>query len=219
MALHGRYDAAGTEAEFEPGSHRRVLRNLLGIRSVREMEQAESQALYTVTQKLIDETSPDHRFTAADVCRIHRLWLGEIYPWAGEYRSVNIAKGDFMFAAANQVPRLMEQLESGPLLELTPSLTNTIEAQAHALAIVHAELVLIHPFRDGNGRCARALSTLMGMQAGLPPLDFSAMDGRHKRNYIEAIHAALSRDYVPITRIFSVAIARTLREPGTGAQR
>ena len=39
-------------------------------------------------------------------------------------------------------------------------------------AAVHAEPILIHPFREGNGRCARLLATLMGLQAGLPALDF-----------------------------------------------
>jgi hypothetical protein len=43
--------------------------------------------------------------------------------------------------------------------------------------IVHAELVLIHPFRDGNGRCARLLSTLMGVHAGLPLLLSPAFTG------------------------------------------
>lgn len=217
MALAGRYDAAGVEAEFEPGSRRRVLRNLLGIRSVRDMQKAESRALYLATQVLIDETLLNQRFMAADLSRIHRLWLGGIYPWAGEYRSVNIAKGGFMFAAADQVSRLMGQLEDGPLRELTPCRADTAEAQARALGIVHAELVLIHPFRDGNGRCARVLSTLMGLQAGLPPLDFSAMDGRGKRQYIEAIHAALARDYAPITKVFSAVVERTLRASGTSA--
>lgn len=211
--MPGRYEATGAETEFEPGSRGRVLRNLLGIRLVREMEQAESRALYAATQALIDQTRLDHRFNAADLCRIHRLWLGDIYSWAGEYRSVNIAKGDFMFAAAAQVPRLMEQLERGPLNEFTPCRADSVEAQARALGVVHAELVLIHPFRDGNGRTARLLSTLMGMQAGLPPLDFSVMDGRGKHRYIEAIHAALSRGYAPITKVFSTAIARTLRQP------
>ncbi|MFI4979693.1 MAG: hypothetical protein ACHQIO_05045 [Nevskiales bacterium] len=61
MALSGRYDAAGVEVEFEPGSRRRVLRNLLGIKSVREMQQVESEALYAATQNLIDDTRVDHR--------------------------------------------------------------------------------------------------------------------------------------------------------------
>ena len=40
----GRYAAAGSEAEFQPGSRGRVLRNFLGITKVREMEEAETQA-------------------------------------------------------------------------------------------------------------------------------------------------------------------------------
>src|SRR5436853_313396 len=87
---------------------------------------------------------------------MHRLWLGGIYEWAGEYRSVNIAKGEFMFAAAAQVPRLMQQFERGPLCQYTPCRVISAEEQAEAIAIVHAEFVLVHPFREGNGRCGRA---------------------------------------------------------------
>lgn len=211
--MQSRYQPQGTESEFQPGSRSRVLRNLLGIRSVRKMERAESQALYAATQRLIDETSRDHAFTADDICRMHRTRLGEIYAWAGQYRSVNIAKGNFMFAAAPQVPKLMERFEREHLHGLTPCLAATPEDQARALAVVHAELVLIHPFREGNGRCARILSTLMALQAGLPPLDFSGMEGRGKRGYIAAIHAALAGDYEPMRRIFGRLIAKTLATP------
>jgi cell filamentation protein len=71
-----------------------------------------------------------------------------------------------MFAAAAQVPRLMRQLEQGPLRLYTPCRMKSTEQQAAALAIVHAEFILIHPFREGNGRCARLLAMLMGLQAG-----------------------------------------------------
>jgi cell filamentation protein len=70
-----------------------------------------------------------------------------------------------------------------------------------ALAIVHAR----------NGRCARLLSTLMGLQAGLPPLDFGGVRGTKKRDYIAAVHAALARDYSPMTAVFRAVIRRTLR--------
>lgn len=206
-----RYSTHGAETEFEPGSRERVLRNFHHIRSVREMARVESQALYAATQRLIDETAPDHRFTVDDICHMHQLWLGDVYPWAGQYRSVNIAKGDFMFAAADQVGRLMQRFESEQLREFTPCLGASTAQQAEALAVVHAELVLIHPFREGNGRCARILSTLMGMQAGLPPLDFSGIEGRGKRGYIAAIHSALARDYAPMIRVFESLIARSQR--------
>jgi cell filamentation protein len=207
----GRYDAVGPESEFQPGSGGRVLRNRLGITSVRELERRESAALLIATQQIIDETRVDQRFTAAEIRRMHQLWLGDIYEWAGEYRGVNIAKGAFMFAAAIQIPRLMQDLERGPLREYTPCSFDTIAAQATALAIVHTELILIHPFRDGNGRCARLLAMLMGLQAGLPALDFGGIRGAKKREYIAAVHAGLSRDYNPMTKIFREVIARTLR--------
>jgi cell filamentation protein len=207
----GRYDAVGPEAEFQPGSRGRVLRNRLDISSVRELERRESAALLIATQQSIDETRMDQCFTAGEIRRMHKCWLGEIYDWAGEYRGVNIAKGAFMFAAATQVPRLMQDFERGPLREFTPCSFDTVPAQATALAIVHAEFILIHPFRDGNGRCARLLAMLMGLQAGLPALDFGGIRGAKKREYIAAVQAALSRDYDPMTKIFNEVIARTLK--------
>lgn len=205
----GRYAAAGPEAEFQPGSRGRVLRNLLGIRSVRKMERRETEALFIATQDLIDRTRSDQRFTAEDIREMHKLWLGEIYAWAGQYRSVNVTKGSFTFAAAGQIPRLMQELEGGPLREFTPCLFSAAEQQARAMAIVHAELVLVHPFRDGNGRCARLLAVLMGLQAGLPVLDFTGVRGRERTRYIAAVHAALDRNYEPMTAVFRGIIART----------
>ena len=209
-----RYNAQGIETEFEPGSRGRVLRNLLGIQSVRGMQQAETDALLTTTNQLIDETTETQRFTAADISSIHKRWLGKIYPWAGAYRSVNIAKGDFMFAAADQVPHLMREFEQGPLREYTPCRFNVFQGQEEALAVVHAELILIHPFREGNGRCARVLATLMALQTDLPPLDFSGIEGKEKRRYIAAIHAAMGRDYAPMKEIFRRIIARSFRAAG-----
>jgi cell filamentation protein len=175
------------------------------------MQRTESVALLATTQRLIDEVTVDHRFTAEDICGMHRQWLGDIYEWAGQYRNVNIAKGTFMFAAAAQVARLMQQFERGPLRLYTPCRMESAEEQAAALAIVHAEFVLIHPFREGNGRCGRLVATLMGLQAGLPPLNFGGIRGAKKRSYIAAVHAAMDEDYGPMTAAFREVIARTLR--------
>ncbi len=115
-----------------------------------------------------------------------------------------------MFAAAAQVPRLMQQFERGPLRLYTPCKMASPEEQAAALAIVHAELILIHPFREGNGRCGRLVAMLMALQAGLPALDFGGIRGAKKRAYIAAVHAAMGRDYEPMTAVFRAVIARTL---------
>ncbi len=61
----------------------------------------------------------------------------------------------------------MVEFEDGPLKRHTPCRSGSIEHLATALAEVHVELVLIHPFREGNGRVARIVSVLMGLQAGL----------------------------------------------------
>lgn len=209
--MQGRYQAVGVEAEFEPGSGRRVLRNLPGIRLVAAMKEAESKALLDAQKRLVAQINADHRFVAADICEVHRTWLGGIYRWAGEYRTVNIAKGDFHFAAAAQIPRLMDELESRQLAHHTPCKAGSPIDVALALAVVHSELVIIHPFRDGNGRCARLLSVLMALQAGLPPLDFGTLKGAMKGAYIAAIHAAVGSDYEPMSAIFQAVITRTLR--------
>lgn len=213
-----RYRAQGAEAESEPGSRGRVLRNLLGITSVREMARRESAALLTTTERLIDETDIDHRFNTDDMRRMHRLWLGEIYIWAGEYRQVNLSKGNFPFAAADQVPRLMQVFEQGPLREFTPCRFTSAAEQARALAEVHAELILIHPFREGNGRCARLLAVLMGLQAGLPALDFGGIRGEERRRYFAAAQAALDRNYAPMTAVFARVVTRTTKRRATASR-
>lgn len=48
------------------------------------------------------------------------MWLGSIYPWAGNYRTVNISKAGFKFAHAPLIPRLMAELGKGVLRLHTP---------------------------------------------------------------------------------------------------
>lgn len=206
-----RYQATGVEVEFEPSSRGRVLRNLLGITRVRDMNLAESQALEIAQDLALDRFDADHRFTAQDICDLHALWLGPIYPWAGEYRSVDIGKGGFQFSHARLISGLMVQIEQSALRIHTPCRVGDDSALALALAEVHAELILVHPFREGNGRLARLLALLMALQAGLPPLDFSPMLGRGRRIYIGGIHTAMGRDYRPLAAVFEKIIVRSKR--------
>jgi cell filamentation protein len=200
-------NAAGSELEFQPGSRGRVLRNLLGITRVRDMEEAETQALNVTQRTALKTYGPEHRFTPADIRRLHRMWLGSIYPWAGRYRTVNIGKAGFQFAHAPLIPRLMVQLGKGALRRHTPCGCADVTV-ARSLAEVHAELILIHPFLDGNGRLARLVALLMACQFGLGTFSLRHMAGAGKRTYVEAIHAAMSRDYAPLETLFALAIER-----------
>jgi cell filamentation protein len=215
MKKSGRYDVSHLEeAQFEPGSRGRVLKNKPGIKSKRRMDILEKQELLRTHQKLIVIYDNNHSFTAADICKIHKIWLNRIYEWAGKYRQVNISKEDFHFAASAQIPKLMESLEKKTLYKYTPCNFNSLKKVAKALAVVHTELVLIHPFREGNGRIARLLSDLMAAQAGLPPLDFAGIAGSKKREYIAALHAGMDHNYDLMEKIFRYVIRRTLRTHG-----
>src|SRR4051812_15654330 len=88
------------------------------VGDLREIQQAESEALLAVQEWAIGHFGASHRFTAADIVLLHRRWLGDIYAWAGEYRQVNVSKSDLMFAAAAQVPRLMNAFEQNELTQL-----------------------------------------------------------------------------------------------------
>lgn len=215
MRKHDRYDTSALpEAQFEPGSRGRVLKNRLGIKSKREIDKVEKKEQLRAIEKLTDIYDRHHRFTAVDICNIHKIWLGKIYEWGGKYRHVNVSKEDFIFAAAAQVPKLMSEFEKKELHEFTPCHFKSMEQVIKALAVIHTELVIIHPFREGNGRAARMLVILMGLQSGLPPLDFSGIVGRKKKEYISAVHAGMAGNYGPMEKIFSYLIRRTLRTRG-----
>lgn len=212
MKKSSRYNTSALiEDQFEPGSRGRVLRNLLGIKSKPEMERLETEHYLRATDELTEKFDREHRFTADDICYMHKLWLGAIYEWAGRYRHVLLSKDNFTFAAPAFIPRLMEELERTVLRRYTPCIFDSTDEIIEALAVVHTELVLIHPFREGNGRIARLLSALMAFQAGLPFLNFNEIRDERKEEYFAAVRAGLERNYKPMEKIFNEVIYRTLK--------
>jgi cell filamentation protein len=188
-----------------------VLKNLLHIKDKKEIEEIETRELYRATEELTEIYDQDHQFTAADICNMHGNWLGTVYEWAGKYRQVTISKGGFTFALPKFIPQLMDDLEKNVFSRNTPCNFKNREEQTQALALVHTELLLIHPFREGNGRLSRLLTMLMALQAGLPPLDFSEFEGKRKEEYFAAVRAGVDRNYHPMEKVFSEVISQTLR--------
>ena len=215
MKPFGRYDASALEeVRFQPGSRERVLMNLLGIKSKRQMDRVEAREQLRALEELVKIYGQTNRFKASDIRKIHKVWLGNVYAWARQYRMINLSKGKFPFAAARFIPKLMEDLEKGPLRKFTPCRYSSLAKIVEAISVVHTELVLIHPFRDGNGRVGRLLAILMALQAGLPPLDFSEIAGKRRGAYFAAVQEGLSRNYGMMEEIFRGVIDRTLRSHG-----
>ncbi|MDP3042242.1 MAG: Fic family protein [Candidatus Omnitrophota bacterium] len=206
-----KYDVSGlSEGQYESGSRKLVIKNMLGINKKSEMDRLETIALKQTEDALFRKYETSHRFTAKNICQMHKIWLGKIYPWAGQYRSVNISKGSFHFAAAACIPQLMEEFEKGQLAKYTPCNFRDKNKIIRALAEVQVEFILIHPFREGNGRVARLIATLMALQAGLPLLDFSTIKRKKKDKYFTAVRAGLDKNYKPMEEIFKEILEVTL---------
>lgn len=203
--------ASGPETEHEPGSRARVLRNLKGIRCKREMDQAEIDALARVQEAYLHRIGPDTTITPEIICRMHRDWLGGLYKWAGCYRTVDMSKGGFVWPPAVRVEQNMAFIEREVLRVKTPCRPGPLERVSRDMAEVHAELLLVHPFREGNGRLARWLADIMSLQAGYP-LPIYCFAGRgseaEKKRYLAAVKMGYRKDYDALTAFFADAVSR-----------
>lgn len=119
---------------------------------------------------------------------------------------MNLVKADFPFTSSVQVPRLMRQLDRDVLEVYTPCDGMSESVLAEAIAKVHVELILIHPFREWNRRLARLLANVMALQAGWLDLDYSSWDA-DRDAYVHAIQAGLD-DYGPMIQL----VRQVLRE-------
>lgn len=202
--MRDRYDA-GMHGDFEPGSEDRVLCNKLRVTDPDEMDEIELRLLQQLYEVVLIEALPDRRLSVADLKTWHRRWLGNVYAWAGEARSVNLSKASFPFAAAAQVPRLLAAFERDCLVRFTPCHDLRDSGLAEAIATTHVEFILIHPFREGNGRISRLLADVMAVQARGRPLDYTAWD-MDKQAYFAAIQAGMTGDYAPMRNLVDRAL-------------
>ncbi|WP_090373293.1 Fic family protein [Dyadobacter sp. SG02] len=69
-------------------------------------------------------------------------------------------------------------------------------------AKTHAELLFIHPFREGNGRTARVLANLMFRRSALEPPDWGKLNSGKYEQYISGVQQAASRRYNLMVKLF-----------------
>lgn len=205
--------ALGDEGEFEPGSNGLVLKNVLGITSKREMDRVENSEVRGCAKYFADVVTADTHFTLDLISDIHRRIFGKIYAWAGQVRTVNVSKGGFTWPPPQFLSNALIEFEDDVLKRLTPLHEDSTESIARAVAEVHAEFLMIHPFRDGNGRVARIIAMLMASQASItPPFYAFAGKGSRKRkaDYLSAVIQGYYKNYTPLTRFFVEALGRSV---------
>ncbi len=212
-----RYSTSGSD-DLEPGSNGTVLRNLVGVVDQVHMSQVEFEALVIAQDKFLKSVGKDTVLSVELIREMHRRWLGRIYAFAGELRSVDItapAQGDvpaFRFSHAAHLESNLADFEVEQLRRYTPCHEQDLGALSLQLAEVQAELIMIHPFREGNGRVARWVTDIMALQAGRPILDYEFEGERglaNRADYYRAMHVALmQKDYGPLARLLAEAILR-----------
>jgi cell filamentation protein len=106
-------------------------------------------------------------FDAPHLQRIHRHILQDVYPWAGEFRTVDMRKeGEFWFCRREFIEQSLIDLFNK--LSGENKLKATMPEQFGSRAGYYlSELNAIHPFREGNGRAQREIIRELGLHAGL----------------------------------------------------
>jgi len=196
-----RYEVDSSETQFQSGSNGLVMLNHLALTSSEELDDVEAILLTKLYEKVF--TSEDavlNTFSFHHISDWHRQWLGNVYEWAGKIRSVDMSKGGFRFTPPQQIERNLAIFEREYLsrVHLIPSMEK--EDLVSYLARSHIEFILVHPFREGNGRISRLLLDFMSNKAGVGLLDYSLWD-EHKTFYIRSIQAGLSEDYQHMERL------------------
>lgn len=195
-----KYKLHSAEERYQPGSGNQVLANKLGIADVQEMESLESGLLLMLYEQLFLTGQLPGRLTFERVRDWHRQWLGNVYDWAGRLRNANLTKDGFHFAAADRIPLLIAEFDK-QVLSRTGELKSLSRSEfVRYLAESHVEFILIHPFREGNGRLSRLLCDVLSVQAGRCLLDYSLWD-EHKDFYFKAIQAGVVGNYSPMMQL------------------
>lgn len=185
-----KYSASGIQGQFESGSNELVLKNKLGIILPEEMGDAETLLLKKLYDYVFQSQLPQE-LTIQLIKTWHRKWLGPIYEWAGQFRAVYLSKENFVFANAELIPKLMLNMEVNYFSRFSELQNLDSQALVSYMAETHVEFILIHPFREGNGRLSRLILDVIAVKAGYYPMDYSLWD-ENKDYYFKSIQAGLS---------------------------
>ncbi len=158
-----------------------VLENKLGITSSAELAREEERISKKKAVELFESGTLDKLEPGkfASLQAIHKALFEDIYDFAGQLRTVNLAKGNFRFA---------------PLIYLEAALANIDKMPQSTYDEIiekYVEMNVAHPFREGNGRSTRIWLDLM-LKSGIGQVvDWSKVD---KEDYLLAMERSPIKD-------------------------
>lgn len=158
-----------------------LLDNKLGISSLTELAHTEekiskSKALLLFENNLLDTFEVG---TFKGLSQIHKYLFEDVYDFAGEMRSVNIAKGGFRFASVMYLKEALKNIEQMP------------QSDFDEIIEKYVEMNVAHPFREGNGRSMRIwLDVILKQKIGRV-VDWSRVD---KDDYLLAMERSPVKD-------------------------
>ena len=158
-----------------------ALENKLGIICSPELAEAEERiskkkAVGLFENGLLDSLEPG---TIASLKAIHKYLFDEIYDFAGELRTVNIAKGNFRFAPLMYLEAALDNIDKMP------------QSTFDEIVEKYVEMNIAHPFREGNGRSTRIwLDCIFKKEIG-KVVDWSKVD---KEDYLLAMERSPIKD-------------------------
>lgn len=137
--------------------------------------------------------------TVKGLQQIHAYLFGGLYDFAGQIRTVNIAKSGFQFAMAQYLSQTLTDVKSMP----ENSFDNIIDK--------YVEMNVAHPFREGNGRATRIWLDLMLKKNLQLCIDWSLVD---KRKYLEAMTRSVA-DPTSIKDLLRSALTEKINDRDT----
>ncbi len=175
-----------------------MLENKLGITNAPELSEAEEKISKKKAAELYDkgilDTLNPGTFDALKL--IHKYLFDEIYPFAGQIRTVNIAKGNFRFAPLMYLQASLDNIEKMP------------QSTFDEIIEKYVEMNIAHPFREGNGRSTRIwLDLILKSELGMV-IDWSNVD---KEDYLLAMERSPIRD-IEIKHILKNALTDKIND-------
>jgi cell filamentation protein len=188
------------EAEHDPLCYpgTSVLINKADLNDQAELDEYE----FAMFQTRIDEPLPAGFLDFAHYRAIHHHLFQDIYDWAGQPRTIRIAKGGNWFCYPEHIvaeaDRAFQWLADHEYL-VSLETSRFAESAAHFLS----ELNAIHPFREGNGRTQLAFLKLLALNADRPFND-EVLDPERT---LSAMIDSFRGDLAPLTALIADVIA------------